>query len=474
MLYMVRFMIVKKSIILAIGQVINKILGIVFVFVLSHNSETFSIYTMAYLVFSLFSDLATLGLIPGTSKVVSKMDSLQKASFLSFGRKLTLAIGVIFILIYIVLMPPIAKLMQNNDYLAISIAGMSLCIMPRYFFNRGYLQGQMKMGISALSLSLEGIVRILILLIALKTAPMYLEYMALMSNFIAVIIGNYVLHFGLKEVPKEKSGKYLIHYFDICLPYGMTTLFFTLYQAVDTFTLRRLLPNGIDLELVSSAYLYQANRLIYLPIMIASSFAACIIPTLKEDKEKTIHNVFLYLNAILIFFFGIYILYAKELFNFVYPNNALGYEVLKQMSILILILGFYKVILGILHSLGRVGGIVCITWIAFVLKFILNYTFVPKYASNGALLATIISSLLCIVTGIIVIKRQKIGILKQFMSSSLIYFLLFSFSALASYFIGTRLSLVFKDIYLLVIEMGVLSFIYVSLIIGRILWKLNQ
>ncbi|UKI50353.1 MAG: hypothetical protein L6U99_02625 [Clostridium sp.] len=39
-----------------------------------------------------------------------------------------------------------------------------------------------------------------------------------------------------------------------------------------------------DIEYVS-AYLYEANRLIYLPVMIASSFAATLISSFKEKNK---------------------------------------------------------------------------------------------------------------------------------------------------------------------------------------------
>ena len=64
-----------QALILGVGQVGAKILSLVFLFRFANDlgKSTMSLYAFAYVPFSLFADLACFGLIPGTSKLVSKL-----------------------------------------------------------------------------------------------------------------------------------------------------------------------------------------------------------------------------------------------------------------------------------------------------------------------------------------------------------------------------------------------------------------
>ena len=64
-----------QAFILGLGQVTGKILSLVFLYRFSKDlgNTGLSLYTYAYIPFSIFSDLSTFGLIPGTSKAVSKL-----------------------------------------------------------------------------------------------------------------------------------------------------------------------------------------------------------------------------------------------------------------------------------------------------------------------------------------------------------------------------------------------------------------
>lgn len=457
---MVTCMLVKKSVILAIGNTINKILGMLFIYILANNDKAI-LYQTSYLFFSIFNDIATIGLIPGTTKITSALKEDELDVFLSFGRILTKIIGILAILIYFLLSLFYLRYNKNSNSLGLALAGICLFITPSLYFYRGFNQGLLNMNKVAFSLILEGMVRVIVISL-IFFINVNISYLALIANFLAFLCSY--LYFRINKTHKNNDFKnYLVKYFNYCLPYGMTTLFFTLYQAIDVFMIYKYVNN---IEYVS-AYLYEANRLIYLPVMIASSFAATLISSFKEKKD--LNSIFLYLNAILVFFTGIYLLFAKEIFTFLYPKNMVGYVVLRYMVIQIIIFGLYKIILGILHAINKVNGIVCLTWISLILKYTLNKILIERYSYIGAINATNVCALLCILYAIIILRFEKIKIFGNYMYEIFKYCLVF----IISLFILALEIKLFKYILIknIFLQMLLLLMNYVIIIIVTILWK---
>ena len=456
---MVMNMLVKKSFILAIGNTINKILGMVFIYILANNDKAI-LYQTSYLFFSIFNDIATIGLIPGTTKITSALAEDEVSIFLGFGKRLTKAIGGLAISVYFILGLFYLRYNENSNQIGLVLAGISLFITPSLYFFRGYNQGMLNMNKVAFSLILEGIVRIMIISLNFFI-NVNISYLALIANFLAFLCSY--LYIKINKDYKEKNNKYLVKYFNYCLPYGMTTLFFTLYQAIDVFMIYKYVN---DTKYIS-AYLYEANRLIYLPVMIASSFAATLISSFKEKKD--LKAIFLYLNAILVFFTGLYLLFPKEIFAFLYPKNAYGYVVLRYMVIQIIIFGLYKIILGILHAINKVNGIVCLTWISLILKYTLNRILMTSYSYIGAIIATNICALLCIIYALIILRFEKIKIFGIYTYEIIKYSLMFIIS-LALLILEMKIFKYFvaKSIFLQILF---LLMNYVIIIIVTILWK---
>lgn len=434
-----------------------------FIYILANNDRAI-LYQTSYLFFSIFNDIATIGLIPGTTKITSSLDESEYAKFLGFGRRLTRIIGILAIIIYFLLGIFYLRYNKNSNPLGLIIAGSSLFITPSLYFYRGYNQGLLNMNKVAFSLILEGIVRVCVISL-IFFINVNISYLALLANFLAFVCSYLYIKTSIDH-KNNQSEKYLVKYFNYCLPYGMTTLFFTLYQAIDVFMIYKYVK---DIEYVS-AYLYEANRLIYLPVMIASSFAATLISSFKEKQD--LKSIFLYLNAILVFFTGLYLLYSKEIFAFLYPKNAVGYIVLRYMVIQIIIFGLYKIILGILHAINKVNGIVCLTWISLILKYTLNKILIVGHSYMGAIIATNICALLCICYALIILRFEKIKIFSIYMYEIFKYILIFIVS-LSVLMLEIK---IFKYILAknILLQILLLLMNYVIIIIIIILWKNKQ
>lgn len=93
---------IQQALILGIGQLTGKILSLIFLFRFANDlgSSGLTLYTYAYIPFSIFADLSAFGLIPGTSKAISRLiadNEKEKAYYLlKKGTFVCLAIGMIF------------------------------------------------------------------------------------------------------------------------------------------------------------------------------------------------------------------------------------------------------------------------------------------------------------------------------------------------------------------------------------------
>ena len=165
----------KVSLVFAFSQVVGRILFLIYIFVFSRyaKSEGIDIYTKIYIPFSLLSDLAILGIFPGTSKIASSLkDDLERRHFLKKGTILMILIGVFFFVLLEFNTETFMALSLNQDpsliYYGLKISAFSLLILPLLNFYRGYLQGSLKVYPQSISIIIEqGIRTILVLIIVL-------------------------------------------------------------------------------------------------------------------------------------------------------------------------------------------------------------------------------------------------------------------------------------------------------------------
>ena len=172
-----------QALILGVGQVGAKILSLVFLFRFANDlgKSTMSLYAFAYVPFSLFADLACFGLIPGTSKLVSKLlgqNDEEKVNYLlKRGTLYCIIAGIFFFLFMLFFSRQILSVSLFDGYdeatfetvrTNLLMASLSLFVLPLLHFYKGFLQGHFIMYPSCISIILENVVKLVLYIVLAK------------------------------------------------------------------------------------------------------------------------------------------------------------------------------------------------------------------------------------------------------------------------------------------------------------------
>lgn len=414
-----------NSIILIIGNLVSKILFLLFLYYLALDTVNIGLkyYTLAYIPFSIFLDLSSFGIIPGISKLTASLDDNRRYHLLRVGTIYSLMIGFIFVALLnllkdIILNYSLSDTLSREEVLAINenlvIASISIFIYPIIGFYKGYLQGKGKTLPTSLSLVLEGGTRLILYFIIRKYIVSYsdlkLVYIINLSAYMMALIP--LLIFVIKDYFKEYKVSSSIRYIiKNTFPFGVVTLFFTFYQLIDSLSLESL---GVNSE-IYTAYMFEAIRLIFIPISVSQAIGAALNPKItslrKKNKYEEAKNIAIKSSMITIKYIIpvilVYIFYSTTLYSFFY-HKTITENVLAKASILIFFIGFYKVLIGLCSSLNKFNYIIITTFISIISKIILNYILVPHFGYIGSIISTIIAISICIIVAYYILNKNKI------------------------------------------------------------------
>lgn len=156
---------IKSTIILIIGGLITKLLGMFIKIVLTRTvtEKGIGLYMLILPTFNLFITLSTLGLSPAISKIISEKKKNSKKIVLSI-IPTVIIYNIILIIILIIISPLLSKyLLQNNEtyypLIAISLTLPFICISS---IIKGYYFGKEKMFPHTLSNIIEQLTRLLL------------------------------------------------------------------------------------------------------------------------------------------------------------------------------------------------------------------------------------------------------------------------------------------------------------------------
>ena len=156
---------IKSTIILIIGGLITKLLGMFIKIVLTRivTEKGIGLYMLILPTFNLFITLATLGLSPAISKLISERKNKSKGIILSI-IPIVLLYNFILIILLFLISPLLSKnLLQNNDtyYPLISI-GLTLPFICISSIIKGYFFGKEKMFPHTISNIIEQLARLIL------------------------------------------------------------------------------------------------------------------------------------------------------------------------------------------------------------------------------------------------------------------------------------------------------------------------
>ncbi|MDE7263433.1 MAG: oligosaccharide flippase family protein [Anaeroplasmataceae bacterium] len=418
-----------QALILGVGQVAAKVLSLVFLFRFANDlgKDTMSLYAFAYVPFSLFADLACFGLIPGTSKLVSKLlgqGEEEKVNYLlRKGTIYCILAGIFFFLFMLFFSRQILSVSLFEGYTEetfeavrtnLLMASLSLFFLPLIHFFKGFLQGHFIMYPSCISIVLENVVKLVLYIVLAK----YIHDSKLVFSVFIIYLTGYIVSFLLllyfvfpyfrKSTARFFSVSLLLK---TCVPFGIATMFFTIYQFIDSVSLPILLP----IEGYYTAYMFETIRLIFFPIVIAQALGGVLNPKInymfQEDRIEEAKQIAGRCSSLIIYIlipFMILIRYfSTDIYNLFYKQEN-GATILYHISTLIIFFGLHKVLIGISLGLPKAHYIIIATIISAIAKYILNYIFVPKLGFLGAIYATIIAITICILVAYFVLHREGI------------------------------------------------------------------
>ncbi|GMB09851.1 putative polysaccharide biosynthesis protein [Thermolongibacillus altinsuensis] len=442
----------RGTFILTLGVLLSRILGIVYVipFYQLVGKQGGALYSYGYVPYTIFISIATMGVPLAVSKFVSKYNALGEyhvgRKLFRSGLVLMSATGFVAWLILYVSAPLIAPFVVNEDgpgnsihdvTLVIQTVSFALLIVPVMSLIRGFFQGHESMGPTALSQVVEQLVRIIFLLAgcymvlrvwhgSLVTAIRFATFAAFVGALggLGVLIWYWIkrkrfldellqkdrgtLHLSLKEMYKE-----LVLY---AAPFVFVGLAMPLYQLIDQFTFNKAMASiglGAISEDAYSIFNVYAQKLVIIPVTLATSFSLTLIPTItkayvqnnRKQLRKYLNDtfqivIFLTLPAVV----GMALL-AEYVYAAFYSYDPLGTEVLRWYAPTAILFALFSVTAAILQGINKQKFTMISLTGGLLVKLCLNYYLIAKFETIGAILATTLGYLLSVLFNLWIIQR---------------------------------------------------------------------
>ncbi|MBQ3253582.1 MAG: polysaccharide biosynthesis C-terminal domain-containing protein [Acholeplasmatales bacterium] len=251
------------------------------------------------------------------------------------------------------------------------------------------------------------------------------------------------------------------------IPFGTATLFFTIYQLIDTITLSKIEPHTY------TTYMFEVTRLIFIPIILCQSIAGVITPrinylyinnNIKEANQLAvkISNIALFILFPVIY---IFIINSKDIYQMFY--NEGDYTILSSSALLIFYIGFYKILIGLSQGMPKFEYIISSTIISAIAKLVLNIVFIPQIGYKGAIIATILAIAVNMLFAYILLNKGGIQIFVKNIKSLIIGIISVLLSGFISSLISVLIVNINKIIYLISsISIFILIYLFFILLIS--------
>lgn len=450
----------KGTMILTLGLVISRILGVLYVipFYQLIGEEYVVLYQYAYVPYTIMLAIAVSGVPVAVSKFVSKYNAMGDYAT---GRKLVKSSGLIMLgtgfvgfLVLFFMAQPLAEIVMNqqasgdvdenlpfnvNDVATvIKYVSFAVLVVPAMSLVRGFFQGYQHMTPTAVSQLIEQIVRIAVLLVGAfvvvkliggteKTAVSF----AVFAAFIGALASMGVLFWYWKKLRPEfdemmnytgttESTRSLKTIYKEMLiytvPFALVGVINPLFQFIDMITFVSSMEaigvaKGTANTLLGMLN-FSSHKLVMIPVMLAMGFAMTLIPLIttyyaKQDIAGLTRSlnqtfqilVFLTLPAAL----GISLL-SYEFYTVFYEASETGASILAAYAPVAILFALYPVTTAILQGIDQQKLIILNLMIGILVKMLLNVPFIKVFETNGAILATSVGYLTAITLNFLVIR----------------------------------------------------------------------
>lgn len=430
--------IVKGTLLLTVAGYISRFLGMIYVIPLNAliGAQGIALYSYAYIPYTLLISLSTIGIPPAISKMVAKYNTLGeyrtglrifRTSFFLMILTGTIAFLILFFSAEAIANIIIASKETHGNTVedvtkVIKMVSFALIIIPAMAASRGFFQGNQTMTPTAVSQVVEQIVRITFVLVAgyitiviyngsYVTAVSFATFAAFIGALGSVVVllkywqstkeGYYTAIRNQAKHMQLKTKDMLLELLSYSIPFVLVGIATPLYQFVDLFTFNRAMEAiglGTVAELSFAAINFNGNKLIVIPVMIATGMSLTLVPALTEsftkgDIRKSISEINLSIQIVLFLVipavFGLIAL-APEAYGALFSMQDLQItsNLLAWYAPVALALALFQVSAAILQGINEQRYAVFSLTVGFLVKLTLNSFLIHTFGAKGSIFAT--------------------------------------------------------------------------------------
>ncbi|KOY75416.1 PST family polysaccharide transporter [Apilactobacillus kunkeei] len=416
--------IMKGAMILSIASLISKVLSAVYRVPFQNlvGNIGFYVFQQVYPIYGIGMVLALSGMPIIISRVIAEQETtLQKKALL---RQLFIMLSIFGGLIFIICQikaTSIAALMGDIrlDSLIRAVSWMFL-MMPILACLRGYFQATLIMKPTAYSQVVEQVIRVGLIIAAAYVGvrhhvdPYTIGTYAMVATpvaeifSVAILIRYYAV--DIKRLPSQKVMSYQSLFKRLLFEGGticMLSSLMVLMQLVDSFTVRKgLLLNGlnlIDSQAVKGIY-DRGQPLVQLGLVIATSFASAILPSLSlaysKKQMKSFHNLASEMLRVSMFMtvgVAVGMISLMPLINRLLFNSGQQNTTISIFMISVVLTTMITIYSSILQSANHFKITIIAIILGLAAKILITKEMVAHMGIAGASISTVISLLLMLI-----------------------------------------------------------------------------
>ena len=422
---------IKSTIILMIGGILTKLLGILIRVIMTRNSniEVISLYMLIMPTFSLMMAISQLGFSTGISKVVAENSYSSKKILFSI-LPISLIINILLTIFLIFSSKYIAcNLLKNpNAYLPILAIAIVLPFDSLSSILRGFFFGKEKMIPHVISHLSEQIVRLFFMLIILpyilNKGLVYTTTSLVLINVFSELISSLVLIFFLPKSfkiaksdlkPNLKTSKNVL---DTSLPTTLTRIIGTISYFFEPIILTYILTkNNYTTNYITHEYGIingYVMPILLLPSFFTTALSSALLPVISREYKKgnlEYTKKKLKLALLLSFIIGlistiIIFIYPEVFLNILYKTTK-GASYIKNVAFIFLLYYLEPPLATFLQATNNSNIMMYDNFLGILFKTLALFllSFIPKIGIYSLLISLAINILITTIRHIININK---------------------------------------------------------------------
>lgn len=422
--------IIRSTLILMIGGLITKILGMFIRIVMTRliGLEGMSLYMLIFPTFSLFMTLSQLSFPISISKLVSE-NKHNNLRLITTTVPFSLILNLFLMIVVFILAKPIACFLLNDERLVLPIIAIGLVLPFDSLSNllRGYFFGKEKMIPHVISHIFEQVVRLTLIVVTipylLKINLIYAVSFLVLVNLVSEVLSIFILflflpkNFVITKEDLKPNKKNLKEILSISLPTTGSRLLGNIGSFLEPILLTSsLLLVGISKKVIQTEYATITGYvfpILLLPGFFTGAISSAILPELSRSYANKDFKNFkrkLRLGCTLALLVGLPI----SIFNFMFPDfllkifyhTPLGSNYLRFLTLFFILYYLESPLSSALQAMNKSKNIMIDNLLAIIIKslaiFILPFL---NFGIYSFLIGTILSLIVIVSRHFLAIKK---------------------------------------------------------------------